>query len=133
MMPSLIYEKLINIFPDRVYESQSLKSCPRNDGYFVTVSLEEFSIPNVAIGRGIRTMTIAIHHNAELDKNYIPITHLMNLIDEEILLIDDEFGTDNIRVSQVRRLGRSGNLIDEGWNTITRNATYGVSYNEYAA
>ena len=42
-------------------------------------------------------------------------------------------GTDNLRLTCVTRQGRSGNLVDEGWETISRTATYGVLYDEYAA
>lgn len=132
MNPILLHELLDIILPGRVYESQSLDSCPHRDGYFITVNLEESTIANSAISRGPRTVTIAVHHNAEIDRDYGPITEILNLADAALLSIDDDTGSDGVRVSQVKRQGRSGNLLDEGWNTITRTATYGVSYNEYA-
>lgn len=132
MNPSLLWEKLNVVLPGRIYESQSLDSRPHDDGYFITVNMEESTISNRAIARGPRTVTIAVHHNAEIDRDYAPITMLLNLVDKALLPIDDEIGEDGVRVSQVKRGGRSGNLLDEGWNTITRTATYGVSYNEYA-
>ena len=132
MRPILIYDLLNTIQPGRVHESQSLDSRPHADGYFITVNMEESTIANSAIGRGPRTITIAVHHNADIDRNYGPITDILNSIDDVILPITDQIGSDGVRVSQVKRQGRSGNLLDEGWNTITRTATYGVLYNEYA-
>lgn len=133
MEPILIWDILNSILPGRVYESQSLDSRPHSDGYFITVNMEESTIANSAISRGPRTVTIAVHHNAEIDRDYGPINAILNYIDAGLLPIDDQRGSDGVRVSQVKRAGRSGNLLDEGWNTITRTATYGVLYNEYAA
>ncbi|AKU45316.1 hypothetical protein MADRUGA_26 [Mycobacterium phage Madruga] len=132
MNPILLYDKLNAILPGRVYESQSLDSRPHNDGYFITVNMEELAISNSAISRGPRTVTVAVHHPRSGDADYAPITNYLNQIDSALLPIENEMGADNVRVSQVARGGRSGNLIDEGWNTITRNATYRVSYDEYA-
>lgn len=132
MEPILLWEILDTILSGRAYESQSLDTRPHADGYFFTINMEESTIANSAISRGPRTVTVAVHHNAEIDRDYGPITRLLNLVDLAFQQIDDDSGSDGVRVSQVKRQGRSGNLLDEGWNTITRTATYGVLYNEYA-
>lgn len=141
MRPSLLFEVLVDdaelqslgITSGRIKESQSIDSRPFADGYFVTINMEESTIANAAIARGPRNCTFAVHHSADIDRDYGPITDILNRIDRLVLSIEDDTGSDGVRVSVVRRGGRSGNLLDEGWNTITRTATYGVLYNEYAA
>lgn len=139
MRPSLLWEKIANdselnaigIITRRVIESQSIDKRPFSDGYFITINMEESTIRNTKLGKGPRTVTIAVHREANSDRSYSTIDSILNRIDRLLLPIDDEKGVDGVRVSQVSRGGRSGNLIDEGWNTITRTATYGVLYNEY--
>jgi hypothetical protein len=139
MRPSLIYEILTGdtelqfrgISNDRVIESQSIDSRPFSTGYFITVNMEEGEIGGGAIQKGPRNVTFAVHHPMEADRDYGPVTDILNCVDRLLRAIDDDIGSDGVRVSQVRRGARSGNLIDEGWNTIKRTATFGVSYNEY--
>lgn len=145
MMPSIIYERLstdsildgLGIGPSRISESQSW-GVPGNerptDGYFLSISFEEIILsPVSALSRGPRTCTIAVHHPLDEDRDYFPLTQILNTVDDIILPIEDTAGTDELRVTSIRRAGRSGNLTDEGWKTITRTATYGVLYQEYAA
>jgi hypothetical protein len=142
MMPSIIYELLaqdqalnsLGITSSRIIESQSLDSRPFNDGYFVTVSFQELTMSTVSvIARGPRVVTIAVHRSWEIDRQYRPIDKILNRIDQILLPIENAIGTDGVRVSKVMRQGRSANMADEGWKTITRTATYGVLYDEYAA
>lgn len=142
MMPSVIYELLaadeqlddLGITADRIMESQSIDSVPFNDGYFVTISFEEQLLSQVsALARGPRTVTIAVHHNWNLDRNYAPIDKILNRIDQVLLPVEQAIGDDGVRVTRIQRQGRSANMADEGWKTITRTATYGVLYDEYAA
>lgn len=141
MMPSVIYETLVNdaglnnlgIDSERVFESQSLDSRPVSDGYFITISFEELVISNYAIDRGPRTVTVAVHHSMDVDRDYRPLDQILNRIDQVLLAIENLSGEDKVRVSQIKRQSRSGNMIDEGWKTITRTSSYGVLYDEYAA
>ena len=142
MMPSVIYELLaadkqlndLGISEDRIIESQSVDARPFNDGYFITISFEELTMSTVTvIARGPRTVTIAVHHSWDIDRDYRPIDKILNRIDQLLLPIEQAIGTDGVRVSKVMRQGRSANMADEGWKTITRTATYGVLYDEYAA
>ena len=142
MMPSVIYELLaadeqledLGITSDRIVESQSVDSRPFNDGFFVTISFEELIMSAVTIiARGPRTMTVAVHQNWDTGRDYRPIDKILNRIDQLLLPIEQAIGSDGVRVSKVMRQGRSANMADEGWKTITRTATYGVLYDEYAA
>jgi len=138
MMPSIIYETLagsmddLGVTADRIMEAESLDERPFDAGYFVVVSFGE-ELPAVAGLLAPRTMTIAVHYPWDKDRDYVPITRIINRVDQLLLPLELIKGQDGVQVSQIRRSGRSGNLSDEGWRTITRTATYGVSYDESAA
>jgi hypothetical protein len=121
----------------RIAESQSWGTTPLprpKDGYWLSINFEEMLFsPVSALSRGPRSCTIAVHHPQEIDRDYDTLTSILNRVDEIILPIEDQSGTDGLRVTSIARRGRSGNAIDEGWATITRFATYGVLYQEYAA
>lgn len=139
MKPSILYEALagdselenLGITDDRIQESQSIDSRPFDIGYFITISSEEplFS-PVTVLERGPRTFVIAVHTSKEYTRDYTTIDDILFRIREIFSGLEDVTGQDGCRVSQVRCRGLSGNLADDGWKTITRNATYGVLYSE---
>jgi hypothetical protein len=141
MMPNLISQTLaadtilhsLGIPPERIRESQSWDTRPQ-DGYFLSINFEEMLFSRTtAIQKGPRTMAIAVHHPWDIDRDYYTLTSILNRVDELLLPLGSVAGSDGLRVTEIRRQGRSGNLTDEGWKTITRYATYGVLYDEYAA
>jgi hypothetical protein len=58
---------------------------------------------------------------------------ILNRVDDILLPIEHKTGSDGMRITCIDKQGRSGNLIDDGWKTIARNATYGVLYDESTA
>jgi hypothetical protein len=141
MMPSVVFDTLsvdtqlqnLGIESDRIKESQSWLTRP-TDGYWLSINFEEMLFSRTtALSKGPRTMTIAVHHPWDLDRDYMTLTSILNRCDELLLPLADVAGSDGLRVTEIRRQGRSGNQTDEGWKTITRTATYGVLYDEYAA
>lgn len=145
MMPNLIPQLLIADSQlqtllggaGRIAESQSWGTPPLprpTTGYWLSINFEEMLFSAVsALSRGPRSCTIAVHHPEELDRDYTTLTSILNRVDEIILPIEDQSGTDGLRITSIARRGRSANAVDEGWKTITRFATYGVLYQEYAA
>lgn len=118
--------------PGRIRESQSWDTRP--GGMFISIRFEEMNMSaTTKIGKGPRVVTFAVHQDWELGKDYDNIDSILNRIDEVVLPLEDVKGTDGIRLTSVARLSRSANLVDEGWKTITRNTTYGVLYDEFAA
>lgn len=145
MMPNLI-PQLLNADSQlatllgtgtRIAESHSwgTKPLPRpKDGYWLSITFEEMSMSAVSsIAKGPRNVTIAVHHPWEIDRDFDTLVSILNRVDEILLPVEQGKGTDGIRVTQIKRRGRSGNAEDEGWQTITRTATYGVLYDEFAA
>lgn len=141
MMPSGVYEilseSLLDVYgitPDRIIESQSVDTRPFNDGYFITVAFEERLLSATsAIRRGPRTMTIAVHTPDETTRDYGPINVILSLVTEALSEVENYLGQDGMEISEIALTGESGNLVDEGYKTLTRFATYRVSYHEKAA
>lgn len=148
MIPIAIYETLTEdqtlqnygITTERVLELQSIDERPFDDGCFVVINWQEssgFGLMNGAIQNTVqkppRTMMIWVHSPSDRSRDYRILDRILNRIDELLLPIEHKLGSDDIRVSCVVKQGRSGNLTDDGWKTISRNATYGVLYDEYMA
>lgn len=141
MMPNVIVQTLagdtilaaLGVTADRIRESQSWDERP-NDGYFLSINFEEMTFSGIsAISKGPRICTVAVHHPWDADRDFYTLTSILNRVDELLLPLESVAGSDGLRVTVIRRQGRSGNLTDEGWKTITRTATYGVLYDEYVA
>lgn len=138
MRPQLIFDILDgdSVLSDlgvaTIRESQSV-DFRLNGDYFLTIKMEEEIAPPGVIPFGPRMMTIAVHHSWDKDRDYGPLSVILNRIDELLLPIEQQTGGDGVRVAQVKRGSRSGNMVDEGYKTITRWSTYRVSYDEFAA
>jgi hypothetical protein len=148
MMPSAIFEAITQsqdvidcgVTPDRVFELQSLDERPCSDGYFVVLDFQEstlYSQTYTGMKNGIpkapRVMVIWVHTPEDKTRDYTIIDRILNRIDDAILSLEQVTGNDGSRVTCVAKQGRSRNLKDPGWKTITRNATYGVLYDESVA
>lgn len=138
MIPSIIYEKLstdtylttqCGITASRVVELQSVDQRPFDDGAFIVVNWQESSSYGV-LEKAPRVMTIWVHSPLDRGRDYRVIDKVLNRIDGILIPIEQLKGTDNVRVTCINKVGRSGNLIDDGWKTIARNATYRVLYDE---
>lgn len=144
MLPTIVYETLaadddlqdLGVTEDRIFERQSLDERPYDDGYTVVINWQEstmYSQTYSNLARAPRVMTLWVHTPKDKTRDYRTIDQILNRIDILLLGIEQRTGTDGMRVTCIAKQGRSGNLIDDGWKTITRNATYGVLYDESAA
>jgi hypothetical protein len=148
MMPIAIYEALagdatlndLGITGDRIFELQSVDERPFANGYWAIVNWQESTVYSQTytgmangIPRAPRVMMVWIHTPLDNTRDYSQIDRILNRIDAILLPMIHVIGSDGVRVSCVAKQGRSGNLTDDGWKTTTRNATYGVLYDESAA
>ncbi len=146
MIPSIIYERvttdsslqsIAGISAGRVFELQSVDKRPFDSGCFIVFNWQEsvsfggFAM-NSSIAKAPRTLTVWVHSPMDRGRDYRQIDKVLNRIEEIFLSMEQQKGTDNVRVTCIDKQGRSGNLIDDGWKTITRNATYRVLYDENA-
>lgn len=75
-------------------------------------------------------MTVWVHHPMEKDRDYSAIDAILNRVESLLLNMEQVTGEDKARITCIIKQGRSRNLVDPAWKTITRNATYGVLYDE---
>lgn len=128
MRPSVIYDVLADLDPDRILESQSVDTRPFDTGVFLTVSFEEQTLVR-GIRRGPQIMTIAAHQSWNETRDYTLINVVLNEVQRRLEAVENEIGDDGVRVSCIIPEARGRNTVDEGWQTITRTATYRVLHN----
>ena len=128
MRPSVIYDVLADLDPDRILESQSVDTRPFDTGVFLTVSFEEQTLVR-GIRRGPQIMTVAAHQCWNETRDYTLINVILNEVQRRFEAVENETGTDGVRVSCIIPEARGRNTVDEGWQTITRTATYRVLHN----
>lgn len=146
MLPMVIYETLANdtvlqvecgITSNRIMELQSIDERPFDSGHFIVVNWQESIQSLFGNSSGFinspRNLTIWVHQPWDRGRDYRPIDKILNRIDALLLPLEQQSGTDGIRLACINKQGRSANLTDEGWKTITRNATYRVLYDESMA
>jgi hypothetical protein len=80
------------------------------------------------IQRAPRTLTVWIHIPWDETREYDLIDTILNRVDEILTAMEHVVGLDGYTVTVANPAGRSGNLADEGFKTITRNAVFGVLY-----
>jgi hypothetical protein len=78
-------------------------------------------------------MDVAVHVDWTLTREFAGIDRILNAVDAVLLPMQHRTGSDGIRVTCIRPSGRSRNLTDPGWRTITRVASYSVLADESAA
>jgi hypothetical protein len=145
MMPSALYELLaddseltdmIGEAPEggpAIFELQSVDERPIHDNYFIIFDFQETVMAFGGQHMGEQTFQIWVHIPLDVEREYNDINAIFNRIDDLLLPIEHVTGDDGIRVTMVRRYARSKNTIDPGWDTATRNALYGVLFDQSAA
>ncbi|AZS12565.1 tail terminator [Mycobacterium phage DrLupo] len=135
MHPAVLYDKIVHdpemnslgITPSRFKELDSIDKRPFDSGYFiVTRWLDQDLHPT--INRGPRDLMVWVHTPKDRSRNFLILERILERINDIWASVEAESGTDGVRVTSVKRRGQSGNLEDEGWKTIARNATFSVLY-----
>lgn len=124
----------------RVFELQEIDERPSHDGIYVVLNWQESTLYTQTytgmqngIDKAPRVLQIWVHISWDISRDYDEINRVLNRIDSIFDEWEHVIGTDGQRITTVRKAGRSGNLKDEGFQTITRHAIYGVLYDESAA
>lgn len=137
MHPSILHQALsddadliaLGITPTRIKELQTIDSRPFDSGYWIVFNWLEQDTYSV-IDRGPRDLLVWVHTPINRTRNYLTIERILERINTVYKGVELESGTDGVRVTCVRRTGQSGNLVDEAWETITRNSTFSVLYDK---
>lgn len=127
----------LGITEDRIFEIQSIDERPVHSGPFMVFKWEESVVYTSAytaslngIDRSPRTLQVWIHIPWDESREFNLIDTILNRVDVLLDGMEHVAGPDGYTVTLARKSGRSGNLRDEGFKTITRNAIYGVLYRE---
>jgi hypothetical protein len=142
MHPNILLDKIahddeltaLGITPSRIKELDGIDKRPFDSGYFiVTRWLDQDLHPT--INRGPRDLMVWVHSPKERNRNFLIHERILERINDIWCWVEGvsegiagQTGRDGVRVTSVKRRGQSGNLDDEGWKTIARNATFSVLY-----
>ena len=131
------YLAVLGISAANIFEIQSLDERPVHRGPFMVFKWEESTIYTSSysgsvngIDRAPRTLQVWVHVPWDESREFNLIDAILNRVDKILDEMEHVPGADGYTVTVVRKAGRSGNLRDEGFKTITRNAIYGVLYHE---
>lgn len=115
-----------NIIADPTGEGRPSELVPMN---FIVLRWEEQDW-NETVKRGPRNLTIWVHTPKEISDSYNDIDKILVRVSQIIGGIEQQTGADGWRVTMAWASGGwSGDLVDEGYNTICRNAAFKVLTN----
>ncbi|MBK8246298.1 MAG: hypothetical protein IPK85_02645 [Gemmatimonadetes bacterium] len=106
-----------------IWPAQALDTAPRN-GRFLILRWEETT---VARGRASQSevLTIWAHCPREMSTDFAPLDAILNRVTEILTSATHVTGADGV-LTCVDYNGKSPDLNDEGYKTITKNAAYTV-------
>lgn len=107
------------IFPD--YSSEEV---PR-DGAFLVLRWGNEDVTS-SVKKGPEILTVWAHLPQEMGSDYGPLRDMLGRVKDVLLSMEHVVGDDGYSVTLVEYFGSSGNLIDPGFRTITRNMTFRV-------
>lgn len=118
-----------------VFNQHDISERPRNDGPFLVIRWEESTISSQTytgmrdgVGRAPRVLTVWAHSPIEISTDFEALDAILDRIDKILAPLENSPGTDGYTITQIQFNGRSGDLKDDGFQTVTRNATYSVLY-----
>lgn len=118
----------LGINSDTVFHNWSSEERPSNTSAFAILRWENEEKPiwGSEKERNVRRLTLWVHWPRELTNDFNRVTEVLERADEVLGAARDVPGDDGYSLSFVDFGGRSADIVDEGFNTITRNANYGI-------
>jgi hypothetical protein len=125
----------LGIDETKIFEANSVDERPTHSGPFMILKWEESTVYTSSysgslngIQRAPRTLTVWVHIPWDDTREFDLIDTILNRVDKVLTAMEHVVGQDGYTVTLANPAGRSGNLSDEGFKTITRNAVFGVLY-----
>lgn len=125
----------IGLLPQFILNQHDVVERPRDDGLFAVIRWEESTIfsqnytgMNNGIARAPRMLSLWIHSPMEWSTDFELIDQVLDRVDVMFDEIEDMPGSDGYSITNIGNSSRSGDLKDEGFMTVTRNAAYRVLY-----
>ena len=123
----------LGISEDTIFPNFSSDTRPVGNGAFLILRWEESTLYSQTytgmqngLNRAPRVLTVWAHIPIEVSTDFVRIDQILDSVDEVLLPMEHVEGSDGMTVTCIRPSGKSADQKDEGYNTITRNAAYGV-------
>ena len=113
---------------DTICQNYSNDERPNNTGPFIILQWGITAAPiwQSEAERGPEQLTVWVHWPKELTVDYTKLNKILDQIDDVARDLRDVAGSDDYTLSFVTIGDRSGDLLDDGFNTITKNAAYQI-------
>lgn len=109
---------------DTIFHNYSSEERPRDDGPFVIMRYGAQNRPAFRDVKSPEPVTVWVHWPIVLTNDYEKLIKILDRIDEVAGEIRDVPAHDDYILSFVEIGGRSADLVDDGFATITKNADY---------
>lgn len=134
MSRAAIYDTLINneelnsigIDSTSVFQNYTLEERPIDTGPFIILRWGEIDRPPFNGAKSPVRLTLWMHWPLEETNDFSRIDKAFDICDSILIDLNSVAGVDGYTVTNVRSTGRSGDLKDDGFQTITKNAGYEV-------
>ena len=134
MSREAVYETLANsaglnslgIQGNRLFPNWSLEERPVPEGPFIILRWGAMDDTRWQTVKEPVRLTIWIHIPVEVSDDFSILDNILDACDKSLRKMWDVVGADGYTVSQVRVGGRSGDIKDNGFQTITKSGTYQV-------
>ena len=113
---------------DSVFHNYTLEERPIKAGPFVILRWGEMDRPPFKGVKSFVRLTLWVHWPLEETNDFSKIDNLLDICDEVLENMNGESGIDGYTITCVRSTGRSGDLKDDGFQTISKNASYEVLF-----
>lgn len=116
----------LGINANTVFPNYSLDKRPVDNGAFLILRWAEDGSPVFGDVKPPRGLDIWAHYPSKKSSDHAHIDTILDACDSVLTNMYDVAGSDGYKVTCVRAKGRSRDLKDESFETITRFATYDV-------
>lgn len=120
----------LGINRDSIWHNWTLEERPNSTGPFVILQWGAQDAPpfQQEPTKSPERLSLWIHFPKEDSEDFTQIQRVLDRIDTALFDARDVPGSDGYTLSFVRATGRSGDLNDTGFNTISKNAGYEIFY-----
>lgn len=116
----------IGIDEHSVFQNYTLEERPIDAGPFIILRWGEVDRPPFSGVKSPVRLTLWMHWPLEETNDFSKIDKALDICDSVLSDLSSTSGVDGYTVTDVRPTGRSGDLKDDGFQTITKNAGYEV-------
>ncbi|QGJ90059.1 tail terminator [Mycobacterium phage Indlulamithi] len=124
---ALIADPVLNslgINDDTVWHNYSSEERPSNTTPFIILRWGPIPRPRWQSVRSPEQLTLWVHQPVEMGSDFTPLNAILDAVDDATKQMHDLPGIDGYTLAFVEIGDRSGDLLDDGFNTLTKNAGY---------